>query len=880
MYRLTLIIVFIFLSIGCFSQKIKGFVLDSNNKPIINTNIYQPDTNIGTITNNKGEYYLELNPNKKQVIFQCIGFKSVAISIKDIDFSKELNVILEEEVVILPEFKVLANGEDPAYYIMRKMISMAPYYESQLSKYDCKVYLKGTYMVTDIPWLAEKMMDKRDKDEIKLGKAHVTESINEVHYEHPNKVTQNLIAVRSSDADEQTSPMSMVVNNLYNSDAYGVASPLGPQAFSTYKFKLMGSFIELGETIDKILVTPRGGKKKGVFSGYIYVIDNRWNLHSVDLSMKIPMMTMHMKQMYAFVENGVWMPNSFSFKAEASAMGFKGRGAYTASISDYKVTKNPNVDHSLLAKINGDVSEINKLLAKKSKSKVIAGKPLSRTQKKINELTAKDDLSNRDMRRLNRLVKKETQRREGPKPLEIKEAVKMSKLKIKNDSAFWAKSRPIKLTADETVSFVDKDSLEQIIHTPEYKDSVRNEQRDFKLKHIIWGKYYTYKKDSSRFSSSFDTPGLIVPTNLSFNTVDGVNLDLPFRYTLRDTMGRDFYASTKFNLAYERRAVSFKSYVTYMFNGLKRSVVQLSGGVYSEDYKGDAKESTMENMYYSLFAQKNFMKLYQREDFSLLYSTEIYNGLKLTAYVEYAKRKPLKNNSNLYFVGAKDRSYTNNIPVNSSIEDWQLEKSVKNTLGFNIEYTPRQFYRIRNNRKQNLYSKYPTFSFKYKKTLSVLDGDADYQYMELGIKQSLEVPFSNTLDYKIRVGKYLSAKKLFAQDVMYFRSSKEHISLSNDFTKFKSLGYYEPTSSDYFVDAHVKYSMDKFLLKRLPWFNDKMMMKESLYINYLHTENLKHYFEAAYGINNIFLLLDAEIVTGFREGEMDYLGLKFNIKLK
>jgi len=878
MNRLLFLTFLVLLSINSFSQTLKGVVLDANNSPIPNVNIYQPDSNIGTITNISGEYNLDVDINKKQVIIQCVGFKAQAVDLKNIDFSKELNIILEQEIVVLPEFKLLASGEDPAYYIMRKMISLAPYYESQLSEYDCKVYLKGSYMITDIPWVAKKMMDDEDKEEIKIGKAHVTESVNEIHYEHPNKITQNLIAIRSSDKDEQISPMGMVVNNLYNSDAYGIASPVSPKAFSTYKFKLVGSFKELGETINKIKITPRGGKTKGVFTGYIYVIDNRWNFHSVDLKMKVPMASMQMKQIYGFVEDGVWMPKSFSFKVKGGVMGFKGKGAYSASITNYKVTKNPNVDHSLLAKINGDVGEINKILSKKSKAKVIVGKSVSKTQKKIDKLMTKDDLTNRDMRRLNRLVKKETERREGPKPLEIKEMVKISKVKIKNDSSFWAQTRPIKLTEEEKVSFVGKDSLEQIIHTPEYKDSIRNDQRNFKFKYLLWGKRYVYKKDSARFSSTFSTPGLFIPTNLSFNTVDGVNMDFPFRYIRRDTMGRYFSASTKFNLAYERRAISFNSYVTYMFNGLKNSLVQLSGGISSVDYKGNAAESSMENMYYSLFAQKNFMKFYQRENIAFSYSTEIINGLRFTAYAEYTKRKPLENHSNLYFVDVKDRDYTDNIPNISSVDDWQLKESVKNTIGLRLEYTPRQFYRIRQNRKYNSYSRYPTFSFGYKKAFSEFNGDVDYDYAELGIKHSIGVASSNTIDYKFNSGKFFNTSKLYAQDLKFFRSRKENIGLSGDMSIFRSLGYYEPSCSDYFLEGHVKYSMDKFILKRLPWFNDKLMMRESLFISYLHTERFKHYFEAGYGINNIFLLLDAEIVAGFREGEMDYLGLKFNIK--
>jgi hypothetical protein len=559
-------------------------------------------------------------------------------------------------------------------------------------------------------------------------------------------------------------------------------------------------------------------------------------------------------------------------------MGMKGKGSYTASVTDYKVVKNPNIDHSVLAKINGDVAEINSLLAKKKASKTDKSKPLSKNQKKIDKLLDKEEMTNTDMRRLNRLMKKETVKRVAPKPLEIKPRKKLAKVKIKNDSSYWARLRPVKLTKEEKLGFVDKDSLELIIHTPEYKDSIISAQKKFKPSHLLWGKTYVYKKDSARFSSTFETPAALGLMNLSFNTVDGVNMDFPFKYTLRDTMGKQFEVYNKFNYAYEREALSFETYIYFLFNGRKKSYVQIGGGIHSSDYKNGDAASSMENMYYSLYAEKNFIKFYEKRDAYIQYSTEISNGLSVIAQLSYENRLPLENNSKLKFINVKDREYTDNIIENTSLKPWQYGQSESHTATIKLRYTPRQFHRYRKNVKQYVRSDYPTFSLMYTKAFSSFGADADYDYIKANIKQSLSV-LDNNLEYSMTVGKYLTADKLYAQDAKLFKSSIESISLTNNFTKFRSLAYYEPISTDYYMEAHAKYSMSRFLLKRLPFFNDKLLMQESLYVSYLNTESLKHYFEIGYGINNIFLLLDAEIVAGFREGEVDYVGLKFNIKL-
>lgn len=879
MHKITLFTLFLFFSIYGFSQTLKGRIVDEFNKPVMDVNVYQPDTKKGTITNSNGVFSLNLEKGKKQVFIQCIGFRTEVLTVSKLDFSKDLNIVLKKEVIILPEFKKIASGEDPAYYIMRKAIAMAPYYNSQVSKYDCKVYIKGSFIISHIPWLMKKMIGKDEMSKIKVGKTYVSEAISNVHYEFPNKTTQKLIAIRSSEADSQLSNLPAATGSLYNTSSYDMTSPLGPKSFSTYKYNFMGSFKENGETVNKIKLTPKNGRTKGVFSGFIYIVDNRWNVHSADLTMNMPMIKTNMKQIYASVEDGVWMVKSTIFKVEGNVLGATGKGFYTASISDYNLVKNPNVDHSILAKMNGDVAEVNRLIASKMTSKKRDSKtPVSKTQKKIDKLLDKSDMSNSDMRRLNRLIRKETERKEGPKPLEVKPLPKISTQKIKNDSVFWAEMRPVKLTKEEDESFVDKDSIVKIIDTPEYRDSIRNRQRKFKFSYLLSGKTYTYKKDSARFSSSLLTPGLLEITNLSFNTVDGFNMDFPFRYTLRDTTGKRFTAFTKFNYAYERKALSFNSSLSYLFDGRTLSSINMGVSKHSTDFKGDKAVSSMENFYYSIFAEKNLKKFYESKDAYLSFNREISNGFKFSAKLRYQNRLPLVNNSRFKIIDVKGRSYTDNVIDNNRVQDWQYLQSDKHSFSLKLDYTPRQFYTYRGNIKHYLGSDYPTFSLVYDKAFTALGGDADYDFLRLGVKQSLSV-YSNSFKYDFKAGKYLSSKKLYAQDLKYFRSNTEHVSLSNDFTRFRSLSYYEPIAKDYFVEAHAKYSMDKFLLKRLPFFNDKLLLQESLFISYLSTERLKHYFEIGYGINNIYAIFDVEAVAGFRKGKMDYLGLKFNIKL-
>jgi len=87
---------------------------------------------------------MTLPKGKWGVTFQYLGYKSQELELEVSDQKIIKNVSLESRSYQIKESKVLASGEDPAYYVMRKAIAMGEYYKNQVSQYTCKVYLKGS----------------------------------------------------------------------------------------------------------------------------------------------------------------------------------------------------------------------------------------------------------------------------------------------------------------------------------------------------------------------------------------------------------------------------------------------------------------------------------------------------------------------------------------------------------------------------------------------------------------------------------------------------------------------------------------------------------------------------------------------------------------
>jgi hypothetical protein len=862
-----------------FAQGIRGKISDSNHQPIAYANVYVPALKTGTTSNVDGLFELKLPQGEWEVLFQYIGFQSIKQKITIDDQFKDLAITLQQQNVRLSEIKVLASGEDPAYYVMRHAIAMAPYYEKQVAGYNCTVYLKGTGVVYKIPGLFKK---KLEKEGVKKNKPFVMESISKIHFEQPDKLEQEVIAMHSSGESNNTDPMQMITTNLYNVDNYGIVSPVGRQAMRTYRFQLVGVFEDQGRLFNKVKVTPKVDGK-GTFKGIINIVDGYWNIHSADLRFSVPMADISMRQMYSLVDKNTWMPTSFDFKMDISALGFGLTYNYVASVSDYQVRLNKSLDHSFLAKLNKEAEAETEVLDSLSKSRSTVQeieKTTSKNQEKINGLLAREDLSTREMYKLEKLMEKETERSLPPKALEIQEPVKVSSEAVKNDSAYWAELRPVPLTENEATEFGRKDSIIARQQTQEYKDSIRDARMKFKIKDIISGRTYRYGTDTTASQSRLAVSGLINLEGLAFTTVDGWSYELPFSFTRKDTLGHELRMSSTVRYAFSRQTIYANGNIQYRLNGLKQQWLGLKGGRNLVDYKGNKGINNMEYQIYALLMERNFQKFYEKRFISLNESTEIINGLQLTAQFEYANRQPVSNHSTYAFVDIDHRSYSENIPDINNLQSWQLGKNQSATLEVRLTYTPQQRYRIRQQVKYPANSKYPTFQLDYIQGINKVAGsDVDFDLLKLKIRQSLEIGFNDNFSYAIKAGQYLNRNRLYAADYCFTQSNDQWLTFSNSDEAFALPAYYGLYSKKHFVESHASLSFDKFLLTRLPLLN-KNLISEKLKFHYYKSESVPDYFEFSYGLNDLFLLFDVEFNLGLMHRDQTTTGLRISMNLK
>ena len=254
----------------------------------------------------------------------------------------------------------------------------------------------------------------------------------------PEKYFQRMISYNSTFPSQgnEISPMSFIQASFYQPVLAEMAiSPLAPNAFSHYNFKYQGASRQGDFTINKIQVIPKR-KSQQLFEGTIYIIEDLWCLQSVDLTNENLFGKIRIEQIYVPVQDEIWMPVSHKFEINIGIIGFKADVGYGSSVKYTEVK--PNLT---LQKPSSLISD---------HSAVTTDTIVSKKKKQIDKILEKDQLTNRDMARLARLMEKESEASidSGKKSLEIKETVtqKVDKDAVKNDSTYWAKIRPIPLS--------------------------------------------------------------------------------------------------------------------------------------------------------------------------------------------------------------------------------------------------------------------------------------------------------------------------------------------------------------------------------------------------------------------------------------------------
>ena len=849
----------------------------------------------GTITNAEGRYEIALAPGSYTVVFQFLGFQSVQKPVEVNTGFATFDAVLAEQALQLAEVQTKAGNEDPAYTIMRRAIAKSRFHQLQVSRFRARVYTKSSFTVTDIPNVAELVLRKQLKEaerdfNFKVGVPVLNENVSEVSFSQPSTYRQRVIANRNSQGDF-LNPSRFFNVSFYAPTVADVVSPLSPKAFAYYKFEYKGTFREQGANgnsveISKIQVIPRQ-YGEGVFRGTIFVIENTWAIHSLQLETINNLGLSFTIRHLCSPTKGVWMPTNQRYNLVGSYLGIKGNAQYVRSLAFSEFVVNPAFveDIQVADEKKGPPAET---LTKGD----IKGKQFEDLVKKQKEFSTKN--LRQMVKEYEKQEKSARKNRKEDVTVVRDDSLVVDSLAQKRSNVFWDSLRSVPLTTAESRSYQKNDSL-KIARTVDTiknvktdstgkRDTTRKSPNRFSPDQLLFGKTWNFGK---RTALIYTSP----LTRIEYNTVEGYALEgaLNLRYREKvDSVSRfmkiplgEWNIGGTGRYQFGRQQLVGFGLASYQY---KTTKISASGGRYLYQFNPDSPISPALNTITTLLFEQNFAKLYQKDFLNLTVSASPFRErLTLTGSLEYAQRSEPANfrESIRPWIDWRNRTFTPNRPDNDEVTSTVFPKH--NALVLSLTASARlgaTQYTIRNGRRiARRDNDAPLLTVNYRKGM----GRVDYDFLQAGISHSFETGIRSRLNYNLSAGAFLTDRRLYFPDFKHFAGNEFFFQQGDAVSGFRMLPYYQYSTGRRFAKAHVLAEFRKFLITQLTLVR-LTGLKENVFVHYLYTPTSKNYTEIGYGLDGlvpqVLPFFRVEVISQWQNAEYRGLGFRIGTTLK
>ncbi len=821
----ALFFLFLFIANNSSAQKIYGTVFSDKGDLLPYASITIKGTSIGASANNKAKFSFPVSPGKYTVVCQHIGFKmqEKEITVKNAD--EELTFILAGQQLDLAEV-VVKSGEDAAYAIIRQAIKKRNFYQDQVKGFECELYTKDLMKLRNLPKkilgrkIEEKDIKEMGLDSSRRGIIYLSESVAKVYIQQPDKFKMEVISSRVSGSDGFgfTFPtfISLYQNNvsvfLDRLNPRGFVSPIADAAISMYKFKYLGSFYEDGKEINSIQVLPRRNFEP-VFSGTINITDGDWRIHSFDLQLT---KTSQLEILDTLQITQIHVPvgnDVWRTKNQLIHFNFKqfGIDAIGNFVSVYSDYK------------------INPVFAKNRFNNII-----------INYDTAVN----------------------------------------KKSVTYWDTTRPVPLEPEEKLDYRVKDSIFQVNKdstiSQQSVDSLNKKQGKLKVYDVFWkGLHRT--KYTVNGNHNWGIESLI--QGLEYNTVEGVVVNFnPYYSRYLKKIKTNF--SFEPNLRYGFSNTHLNAWADLHFRTrdwetdkkLKRQSWTISGGKRVSQFNKANPITPLTNTVNTLIWGDNFMKIYENYFGSINFNKRYETGLRFNVNVLYEDRIPLENTTNFVIFKRDSANWIPNYPIEKITSQFTPHQAL--IVSFDISFKPGQKYIQFPNRKMSVGSNYPTFSFNYTKGFkNIFGSDVNFDKWRFSINDDKNLKLAGLLKYKIGIGGFINAKKVFIQDYQHFTGNRS-TRASEYVNSFQTAHYYlYSTTNSFYAYGHLEHHFNGLLTNKIPLFRrlnwNLVAGSNALYIN-----KFSNHVEVFAGLENILKIFRVDYIVSFRNGKFERTSIR------
>ena len=812
----------IFLSTQFSFSQITGTVKDINNEPLPYVNIYTEDGKNGTTSNEDGDFELKLNNlGKHTLIFQFLGFQTFkkTVDIKKLPF--RLDVQLISETTNLEE--VTINSKDnPAFRIIRNAIASRKENLAKIEQYTANYYSRGLWRIKNAP---EKILGQDigdlggGLDSTRSGIIYLSETISEITYRAPDDFKEKIIASKVSGNDNGFSLNSAEESNF--------------------------SFYNNTVNINAEIVSPIADY---AFNYYDYKLEGIFYDSDGHLINKVQVIPKRPKDR---VFNGFIYIVESSWQIFGTELKTTGQAIQVTPIEELTFTQNfkYSEENEFWIKISQAVDFSFSMFG-------ISGD--GRFTAVYSNYNFEPDFNKRTF---------------------SKEVLTFADQANKKDSIYWKEVRPVPLTSEELTDYVKKDSIQTIRNSKTYLDSIDRVQNKFSFTDVLFGMDHNNSYKKQYFSISSPLLGT------HYNTVQGFNptVTINFRKHLDDNYRRFWKVYSTMNYGFSEERFRIKAGFQMKFNNINKPQLTIEAGVETAQINPAQPISARINDITSLFFERNYLKLYERQFAEVSFQQELFNGFQLLSDVSYQQRNALFNTSDNSWVNRNDVSYSSNNPLepeNFGSAPFQDHHIFKLNITGRIDFA--QKYLSYPESKINIPSnKFPTLWLTYEKGFGSDIEEYNFDQVRAALTQTLKLGNKGNFRYTLKGGTFLGDSEVSYLDYQHFNGNQTRIGDGNYLNKFNLLPYYELSTKNNYAELHAEQDFQGWILGKLPLLH-KLNYNLILGAHALSIENNQPYSEFSVGVDNLgfgkYRLLRLDYVVSNYQGKTEsafIFGLKF-----
>jgi len=290
----------------------------------------------------------------------------------------------------------------------------------------------------------------------------------------------------------------------------------------------------------------------------------------------------------------------------------------------------------------------------------------------------------------------------------------------------------------------------------------------------------------------------------------------------------------------------------------------VSYGIRNHDFNGGLRLTRLYNpftrAYFIFELQRDFDHIYEGDSwinqiqrssyflnnfFSVGHNIEIKNGLYLRTEAAYALRRSVVG----YKTNPRADSLFGDFLDNNKPVGFEPYNAFYSRV--RLEYTPHQRYIREPKEKVILGSKWPTAFAMWRKGIpNFLESRTDFDYLEFGLKQTINIGILGNMRYEVKSGSFLTKRDLRLLDYSFQRRGDPFLFMNPDHA-FQALDSTFPLFKR-FYQAHLVHEFNGALINKIPLLK-KLQLREVAGGGFLVApERNLTYFESFAGVERVF----------------------------